>query len=164
MSDYNPDPDFGLNTGGTNAADRRLAMYPGDPDVQAVTNIDEDDLDQELADIASNMAYWGFMLNSEKRALRNGKKERAEVFGELAQTIRAEIRAERGDKRITDKEVQERVEQEPEYHEAQDVVAHHDQRASDIGVVCEAIKVKAEALRSLCANRRAEQEAMGSAT
>jgi hypothetical protein len=169
-TDYNPDPDFGVNTGGGDAAQRRGAMYPSDPDVQAVTLIDPEDIDGELADVAANLAYWGLLLNHAKAELRQVRSLREIVRAELDAHYRDVIEEDltpdpkTGKKpRVTDKEVVARTEVDDEFKAAQAEVVDADRRVNDLTTVCEAIRVKADALRSLSANLRAEREALGSA-
>lgn len=161
---YNPDPTFRPpSTGGIDARERRRGMWPADLDLQAVTTIDADDLDQELADIAPNLAYWGLMLNHAKAEHRAARGRREATRGDLDEVFRGELQATRST-RVTDKEVMSFVERDDEYRLAQAAVAATERRVNDLTVVCEAIRVKSEALRSLCANIRAEKAALGGVT
>lgn len=163
MTAYNADPDFGLNTGGASASERRAAMQPSDPDVRAVVTIDEDDIDGELRDIAANLAYWAFLLNQARASLRRVKAERDRLIGSLDPTYRAELQKETG-KKPTNDQVKAKIYQDPEYLEVIEDVADTDQRVSDLSVVCDSIRTKADCLRSLSANRRAELDALKTAT
>jgi hypothetical protein len=157
--EYNANPVFSRLT----PAERRAAMRPGDPDILAVLTIDEDDIDGELRDVAANLAYWAFQLHQARAGLRRAKASRDRLSGQLDPIYRAELR-EDGAKKPTNDQVRARIHQDPEYLDAQAEVADVDQRAADLAVICDGIRVKADCLRSLSANKRAELEALRTAT
>lgn len=163
MTNYNADPDFGVDSGGATPAERRATMRPGDPDVLAVLTIDEDDIDGELRDVAANLAYWAFLLNQARANLRRAKTARDELGSELDPIKRGEIHQDTG-KKPTNDQVKAAINLDEEYQEAVDDVTNADRRVNDLSVICEGIRTKADCLRSLSANKRAELEALRSAT
>lgn len=159
---YNPDPDFSPTFHDTmlDAATRRKAQYPSDPDLVAVTSIDPNDVDQELVDIGANVAYWGMLHNRAKSGIRIARARREEVRGELAGEHRAATVRRRpdGGKPPTVAEIAAMVTSDSRFVRAEEALAKAEQDAADLETVVTAIKIKAEALRSLSANLRAERE------
>lgn len=159
-NNYNPDPEFGTLS---DAAERRRKMRPEDPDVLAVLTIDEDDIDGELRDVAANLAYWSFQLNQARSSLRIAKADRDKVMGELDPIYRS-VLYEKNGKKPTNDQVKAEIFGDGEYLDAQENVAATEKRMNDLSVICEGIRVKADCLRSLSANKRAELEALRTAT
>ncbi len=105
-------------------------------------------------------------LNKAKAAIRDSKVYRDDVRSSLEREHRADLEAEipaGSKKRVTVKEVDAMVLTDDEYMDAQTVVAKTELQLNNLTVLMDAIRVKADALRSLCANVRAEREATAQA-
>lgn len=133
---------------------------PSDPEFLEAVSIDPQHLDEELTQIAARIAYWGIKLNAARYEERMARVTRNTIRGELSEQYREQLEAIPDSGRVTDKAVLALVEQDADYHAAQTALGDAEQICADLTTICEALKVKSEALRSLCANRRAEQAAL----